>query len=78
MPNANERSPVQGVQGVADAARDSVDRGAEGDREMAESMEDPRDSGGVDDIKKEATSTISMRMPAAWMISSKTRRVRCR
>ena len=36
------------------------------------------DTGGMDDVKQDATSTMSMRIPAAWMIASKTQRVRCR
>ena len=31
------------------------------------------DTGGVDAIKYDAMSMMSMMMPAAWMISSKTR-----
>jgi len=36
------------------------------------------DAGGMDDSKQDATSTMSMRMPAAWMIASKTQQERCR
>jgi len=41
VPIANERPPIQGVPGVESPAEDPVGRGAEGDGEVEEPVEDP-------------------------------------
>jgi len=41
VPHANERPPTQGVSGMEGVAEDSLGRGAEGDREVEEPVEDP-------------------------------------
>ena len=41
MPLPNERPPLQGVSGMEAATKDSVDRSAEGDREVEQPVEDP-------------------------------------
>jgi len=46
VPLANERPPSQSVSGMEDVVGDSVGRGAEGDWEVEEPVEDPGPSGG--------------------------------
>ena len=44
MPLTNKRPPLQGVSGMEGATEDSVGRGAVGDREVEDPVEDPGSS----------------------------------